>query len=143
VNRDAGSVTVMSVDYTLPNDPSLTLVAELSVGGEPWQVVIDGCDDKAYVVLRKDQKVVEIDNLKTTPSVGKSVAVGSEPTSLALTPNNTKLYVSNWVDGNLSVIDPVSMTVTSTVDLNATIAATGFLGPEVASVLQAESVGSR
>jgi len=133
VNRDAGTVTVMSVDYTMPNDPSLTLVAELSVGNEPWQVVIDGCDDTAYVVLRKDQKVVQINNLKTTPTVGTSVAVGSEPTSLALTPNNTKLYVSNWVDGNLSVIDPVSMTVTSTIDLNATIAATGFLGADVAS----------
>src|SRR6185437_10217170 len=84
VNRDAGTVTVMSVDYTMPNDPSLTLVAELSVGNEPWQVVIDGCDDTAYVVLRKDQKVVQINNLKTTPTVGTSVAVGSEPTSLAL-----------------------------------------------------------
>jgi YVTN family beta-propeller protein len=117
----------MAVDYT-GGQPSLTKTAELMVGGEPWQVVIDGCDSTAYVVLRKDQKVVEITDLKGTPAVGKSVAVGSEPTSLALTPNNTKLYVSNWVDGTLSVVDPVGMTVTATVDLNTTIAATGLLG---------------
>jgi YVTN family beta-propeller protein len=136
VNRDAGSVTVMSIDYTMPNDPALTEVAEISVGSatsQPWQVVIDGCDETAYVILRNAQQVVEINNLKTTPTMGKSVQVGSEPTSLALTPNNTKLYVSNWVDGNISVIDPTSLAVTSTIDLNATIAATGFLGPDVAA----------
>jgi YVTN family beta-propeller protein len=133
VNRDANSVTVTSVTYPAasPNNAALTEVAELNVGSEPWQVIIDGCDNTAYVVLRQDQKVVEITNLKTTPTVGRSVAVGSEPISLALTPNNTQLYVSNWVDGNLSVIDPFTMTVTSTIDLNATLAATGFLGPDV------------
>ncbi len=126
-NRDSGSVTVMSVDYG-DNVPKLTKVAELPVGAEPWQVVIDGCDDTAYVVLRKDQQVVAIDHLKTTPVVGKKVQVGSEPTSLALTPNNRKLYVSNWVDGTLSIIDPVAMTVIGKVDLNVTIAATDSLG---------------
>jgi YVTN family beta-propeller protein len=130
VNRDVGSVSIFSVDYT-SGQPALTKQAELNVGNEPWQVVVDGCGTTAYVVLRRDQKVVEITGLKTSPVVGRSVSVGSEPTSLALTPNNTQLYVSNWVDGTVSVIDPVSMTVSSTIDLNATIAATGFLGPDV------------
>ena len=127
VNRDAGTVTVMSVDYT-DGQPKMTVVAELTVGGEPWQVAIDGCGTSAYVVLRKDQKVVRIDQLAGTPVVGPSVSVGSEPSGLALTPNNTKLYVSNWVDGTLSVIDPLAMTLTSTVDLNAAVVATGSLG---------------
>jgi YVTN family beta-propeller protein len=127
VNRDVGSVTVMSIDYA-DGQPKMTVVAEIAVGGEPWQVAIDGCGDKAYIVLRKDQKVVEITDLKGTPVKGKEVAVGSEPTSLALTPNNKKLYVSNWVDGTLSVIDPFAMTMTGTVDLNAIIAGTGLLG---------------
>jgi DNA-binding beta-propeller fold protein YncE len=103
VNRDAGTVSVLSVDYS-DTFPKMTLVKELTVCAEPWQVVIDGCDANAYVVCRKDQKVVEITGLPATPTLGKSVSVGSEPTSLALTPNNTKLYVSNWVDGTLSVI---------------------------------------
>ena len=128
VNRDAGSVTVMSVDYT-SGQPALTNVAELPVGNEPWQVVIDGCNATAYVVLRQDQKVVQITGINTTtPAVGKSVSVGSEPTGLALTPNQTALYVSNWVDGTVTVINPTTMTVTSTIDLNATIAGTGLLG---------------
>ena len=81
----------MSVDYT-SGQPELTKVAELAVGAEPWQVVIDGCNATAYVVLRKDQKVVEITGIGTaSPAVGASVAVGSEPTGQALTPNNTAL----------------------------------------------------
>ncbi len=127
VNRDSGSVTVMSIDYS-DGQPKMTVVAELAVGAEPWQVAIDGCGKRAFVVLRKDQKVVAIDNIDSTPVVGKSVAVGSEPTALALTPNGTQLWVSNWVDGTLSVIDPTTMTMTRTVDLNSVIAATGLLG---------------
>ena len=132
VNRDVGSVTVFTVDKTA-TPPTITKLTEIPVGGEPWQVAINGCDDTAYVVLRKDQKLVEIKGLNTaTPAVGASVAVGSEPTSLAITPHNTKIYVSNWVDGTLSVVDPITMTVTSTIDLNATIVATGVLGPVTA-----------
>ncbi len=140
VNRDVGSVTVLSVDNT-QNPPTLSKVAELMVGAQPWQVAIDGCDDTAYVVLRKDQKVVEITGLKGTPAVGRSVAVGSEPTSLAITPHNTKIYVSNWVDGTLSVVDPVAMSVTSTIDLNAAIVATGDLGTVTARAALAHPRG--
>ncbi len=130
VNRDVGTVTVSSVDYT-DGQPKLTKVAEVSVGAgsEPWQVVIDGCGDRAYVVLRKDQKVVAIEGISTAmPTVGASVAVGSEPTGIALTPNNKTIYVANWVDGTLSVIDALTMQSKTSVDLNASLAASGLLG---------------
>ena len=135
VNRDVGTVTVMSIVIDAGNEPVLTKVAELAVGSGtgslPWQVVVDGCGENAYVVLRNDQKVVAINNLNTTPTVGASVSVGSEPTSLALTPHNSALYVSNWVDGSLSVINPATMTLTSTVDLNAALVGTTAAGAPV------------
>jgi YVTN family beta-propeller protein len=131
VNRDVGTVTVMDVVYGDDDLPTMTVVDELDVGEEPWQVAIDGCGTRAYVVLRKEQKVVVIEDLDKKPKVGKSIKVGSEPTSLALTPNNTRLYVANWVDGTLSVIDPASLEVSETVDLNKTIAASGVLGNNV------------
>jgi YVTN family beta-propeller protein len=128
VNRDAGSVTILSVDYT-GGQPTMKVVSEIAVGGEPWQVVVDGCGHTAYVVLRKDQKVVRIDNIDgVIPFKGPEASVGSEPTSLAITPNGTRLYVSNWVDGTLSVIDPATMTALPSVDLNPVLAATGALG---------------
>lgn len=68
VNRDAGSVTVMKVDYADGN-PQMTKSAELDLGAgsEPWQVAIDACGDRAYVVTRKDQKVIEMRISKPRP----------------------------------------------------------------------------
>ncbi len=129
VNRDVGTVTVMHAEY--PNGtPELTKVAELDVGAdsEPWQAVIDGCSDRAYVVLRKAQQVVVINDVTTDPSLGPTVSVGSEPTGVALSPNNNRLYVANWVEGTVTVIDPADMSVVESVDLNATLVASGLLG---------------
>src|SRR5690606_25835411 len=83
---------------------------------------------RAYVVLRKSQRVVAIDDVTTDPALGPSVAVGSEPTGVALSPNNNRLYVANWVEGTVTVIDPADMSVVETVDLNATLVGTGLLG---------------
>lgn len=118
-NRDNGSVSILSVDYM--DLPAMTLVDEIAVGGEPWQVVLDRCGATAYAVLRRDQSVVEIVDVLGVPTLGKTVAVGSEPTALALTPNGTRLYVANWVDGTLTVVDPTTMTATGVIDLNAAL----------------------
>lgn len=133
VNRDSSSVTVFDVVYDNDELPTLTTRVELAVPGEPWQVVIDGCGDRAYVVRRRDQKVSVIENLKTTPTIGDFADVGSEPTGLALSPNNTLLYVANWVDGTVSVVDAESGSLQSTVDLNGALADTGLLGPSVSA----------
>jgi hypothetical protein len=137
VNRDVGTVTVMSVDYA-DGQPKMTVTAEINVCAaagdtscEPWEVAIDGCGTTAYVVTRKDQRVTQIVNLASNPAKGVSAAVGSEPTAVAITPNNTAIYVANWVDGTLTALEPTKLGVTGTVDLNATLAATGALGPEV------------
>jgi mono/diheme cytochrome c family protein len=130
-NRDVGTVTVFHVDYA-SGSPAMNKVSELTVGApdsEPWQVAIDACGSRAYVVLRKEQKVVELVDVDTNdPAVGASVAVGSEPTGIAITPNNKQLYVTNWVDGTVNAITTSDMKIVSTVDLNAAIAATGDLG---------------
>ncbi len=128
-NRDVGTVSVLHVDYA-DGLPAMTTVAEIDVGAgsEPWQVAIDGCGTRAYVALRRDQRVVAIDDIDTDPVLGPSGNVGSEPTGVALSPNNTALYVANWVEGTVSVLDPSDLSTTATVDLNATLAATGLLG---------------
>jgi DNA-binding beta-propeller fold protein YncE/mono/diheme cytochrome c family protein len=122
VNRETNSVTVLSVDYA-DGQPKMSVVKEIQVGGEPWQVAINGCDDTAYVVLRKDQKLVEITGINTaSPAKGRELGVGSEPTAVAISPNNTRVYVANWVNGTLTVVDPINMTSKGDVDLNATLA---------------------
>ncbi|NUO53272.1 MAG: hypothetical protein HOV80_30865 [Polyangiaceae bacterium] len=130
-NRDAGTVSILRVDYA-SGLPAMTKVAELAVGAEPWQVAIDGCGERAYVAVRRDAKLVQIDALDTaSPVVAGEVAVGSEPTGLAITPNNTQVYVANWVEGTVSVVDAQTLTVASTIDLNQTLIDTGLLGSSV------------
>lgn len=127
VNRDQGSVSVLKLGE---EEPSLELVAELDVGegSEPWQVAIDPAADYAYVVLRRDQKLVRIGGLKSTPAVAGSVAVGSEPTAVALSPTGAYAYVANWNEGTVDEIETANMKVHRSFDLNAALVATGVLG---------------
>jgi hypothetical protein len=128
VNRDVGSVSVLRLTYAASGSPTASLAAEVPVGAEPMQVVVSGNNDTAFVVLRRDQKVVKITGLQTTPTVAGSVAVGSEPTGIALTPSSKTAWVTNWVDGTLTAIDTKSMTIKSMVDLNPALVQTGYLG---------------
>jgi len=132
-NKDVGTVTVMSIDYTDGN-PKMTVDAEIPVGAnkssEPSSVYIDGCSDRAWVTLRKDQEVVEIAGISTgAPALtGRSIAVGSEPTGITGNEDNTKLYVANWVEGTVSVIDTADLTPAADIDLNKALIATNVIG---------------
>src|SRR5581483_4027010 len=128
VNRDVGTATVLALAYPQNASPTSMKLGEVALGAEPWQAVIAPDGNRAFVILRKDQKLVAIDNLKTAPTKGASVSVGSEPTGVALTPTGAHVWVSNWVDGTLMEIDPATMAVTRTVDLNAALVASGILG---------------
>lgn len=126
-NRRAGTVSAFSVDWSAQR-PALNKIGELPVGGEVSQVVVHPSGDFALALSRIEQKLVRIDDLRGTPRIGAAVAVGSEPTGLALTPFGDKAWVANFVDGTVLQVDTATMTVASTVDLNAVIAASGLLG---------------
>src|SRR5207248_11089026 len=95
---------------------------------EPFQVAIAPDGNTAYVVLRQSQKLVKIGSLHSGPAKTGEVAVGSEPTAVALSPTGAHAYVANWVDGTVSDVDPSQMKVSSTIDLNAALVATTTLG---------------
>jgi hypothetical protein len=131
VNRDVGSVTVLElVDSSGSSGPELRFKSEvlLGEGSEPWQVAIDAGGDTAYVVLRKDQRLVRISKLKTAPALDGYVAVGSEPTAVALSASGARAFVANWSDGTVSEIDTEHMELVRSFDLNAALVATGYLG---------------
>jgi DNA-binding beta-propeller fold protein YncE len=129
VNRDSGSVSVFKTTFGADNaTASLAKTAEVKVGAEPWQVAIAPDGKSAYVVLRKDQKLVKIGALDTVPAVAGEVVVGAEPTGVALTPGGSRAWVANWVDGTVVGVDTASMAVTKTIDLNDALVKTGLLG---------------
>ena len=111
-----------------------TKTYDLDVGkkAEPWMTVVGNDDDTAYVILRKDQQVLRIRNLRTAPKVDEVYAkTGSEPTGLAISPTGARLFVANWAEGTVTVVNTDTMGVVKTVDLNAALAASGMLGPDV------------
>lgn len=134
VNRAAGSVAVLDVD---PRRLPLTAMfghvdlADDSDAAppEPWSAVIGADDDTAYVILRERQRLVRIRNLRSNPALDPvSAPTGSEPTGLAITPSGRELWVANWGEGTLTVIDAETLDHLATIDLNAALVATGKLG---------------
>jgi hypothetical protein len=127
-NREAGSISVFSVSSATP--PVVTRTAEFDVAdAEPWAAVIGNDDDTAYVILRATGEIVRIDDLDGTPALATfRGTVGSEPTGLAISPLGGTLWVANWSDGTLMSVNPHTLAVGSTVDLNDMLVDTGSLG---------------
>ncbi|MBI5516781.1 MAG: hypothetical protein HY909_23555 [Deltaproteobacteria bacterium] len=129
VNRTAGSVSVFALAPGLA--PTLTRLRELPVGpgSEPWSVTLGPDGDSALVVLRRARQVVRVQSLHGAPAVATARgATGVEPTSIALSPSGQRVFVANWGDGTLSVLDGRTLATVRTVDLNGALAASGVLG---------------
>ncbi len=127
-NGEASSATVFSVDFAASAQPTLTKMAELPVGAEPSQVVVNPSGEFALVISRKDQKLVRIDGLQDKPVKGAELSIGSEATGLALTPGGKTAWLASSVDGTVVGIDTATMKITTTIDLNAVLAESGYLG---------------
>src|SRR5260370_3115600 len=132
-NHDVGTATVFAVDYSAGALPALTKIAEIAIGAEPSALVVHPDGDTAFVLSRKDQKLVKITGLLSTPGKAAEVAVGAEPTGLAMTPLGGTIWVANWVDGTLMGIASDTMMPTTTIDLIAALAASPYLGAGLSS----------
>jgi YVTN family beta-propeller protein len=110
VNPDDDSISVFKTDDN-------SRIAKLTTGGEPSSVVAAPDSKTVYVCNRADATVVRVTGLDTLkPEVSPPVAVGAEPTGLALSPTGAKLFVAELAQGRVSVIDTATMTVTGTID---------------------------
>lgn len=130
VNRDVGSVSVLTLSYDKEVLTQLSLKKELLLGpgSEPYQVVLAPDGNSAYVILRRDQELLKLGSLSGEPAIEKRVRVGSEPTGLALDATGRKAFIANWNDGTMNVVDTEKMELLRTVDLNEALVATGYLG---------------
>jgi hypothetical protein len=127
LNRMAATAVVLEVDWkNAPIDAKQTV--EFAAGSEPWSVLIAPDGDTFYVLLRGEQRLVRVRNLRTVPQPEKSVETGSEPTGIALSPSGALLYVANFADGTITEVKTEDMTVVRQIDLNAALAQSGVLG---------------
>ncbi len=99
VNPDNNSVSVF--DASNPN--TLTRLAEIPVGENPWCVAITPDDAKVYVTNQGSGTVSVID--AATRTVVKTIEVGAEPFGCALKPDGTRLFVANFSSESVFVIN--------------------------------------
>lgn len=88
----------------------------IAVGDEPVNVVFSPDGKTAYVnneATSKPAGSVSVIDTATRQSVG-TIPVGGEPWGLGLTPDGTRLYVSNNEDDTVSVIDTATRQVVGT-----------------------------
>src|SRR5688572_15471636 len=106
-----------------PEDDSLSVfttadnlrTGKVTTGDEPSNVVV-AADGTAYVANRADATVVKLSRIDAaTPQIDATVAVGSEPIGLALSPTGARLFVAEFAESRVSVIDTGTMTVVGSI----------------------------
>ncbi|KQW52527.1 hypothetical protein ASC77_24430 [Nocardioides sp. Root1257] len=78
----------------------------------PWGIAVDPTADTAYVVGRSTNSLREIGGDGTA---GATAPVGSFPLGAAYNPVNGYVYAANYSSGSVTVVDPSTMTVVTTV----------------------------
>lgn len=107
VNREDDSVSIFDTTKAHVR----TALIPLGVGSDPFAVVVHPDSKTAFVALRGAATVVKLSGIDSaTPTVSATVKVGSEPSGLALSPSGRKLFVAEFAEGSIAVIDTVSMT---------------------------------
>jgi YVTN family beta-propeller protein len=103
VNPEDGSLSVFET-----SDNART--AKVATGGQPANVVLSPDNTTAYVSNRADGTVVRVSGIDGgTPAVDATMNVGAEPIGLALSPTGKLLFVAEYAESRVSVIDTATM----------------------------------
>ncbi|HEX5057825.1 MAG TPA: YncE family protein, partial [Kofleriaceae bacterium] len=109
VNPEDGSLSVFS---TADN----TRLSRTATGGSPASVVIAADNTTAYVANRADGTVVRVTGIDGgTPAVDATIQVGAEPARLALSPTGKRLFVAEYAESRVAVIDTATNAIRSTI----------------------------
>lgn len=110
VNPDDDSISIFS---TADN----SLSARVTTGDEPSAVVIHPDSTTAFVANRAAATVIKVWDIdKENPRLSNPTPVGSEPTGLALSPTGATLFVAEFAEGRISVIDTATMALTDVIE---------------------------
>ena len=112
VNPEDGTLSVFQT-----TDQART--SKVATGGNPSSVVIAADSKTAYVANRADGTVVRVTGIDGgTPAIDATVSVGSEPVGLAMSPTGKRLFVAEFAESRVSVIDLATMTIETTLPVD-------------------------
>ncbi|MBC8069020.1 MAG: c-type cytochrome [Deltaproteobacteria bacterium] len=92
----------------LRTDADGSVVAELAIGREASQLVVDAKRERAYVADREHDRVVVVSLAGAALEQVDSLRTAAEPFGLALSPDGSTLLVTQIADKKLTAIDTAS-----------------------------------
>ena len=111
------SVRDREIDVLNLSDGTLTLTTRIAVDGNPEKMILNRAQSKLFVVANNSDKLIIIDTTTnqvvgqvntTEPSgvfgLGNQIPKGSNPNSVALSPDERTAYVTNGGTNSLAVI---------------------------------------
>jgi YVTN family beta-propeller protein/VCBS repeat-containing protein len=134
-----------SESVTEINTATNTVVGTIPIatGDDPLDVAINPSGTRLYVLDQPDaSNTEEVSVINTaTNAVVATVPVGNFATQLALSPDSTRLYVTNTNDNTVSVINTAFNTVTATIPVGANTGPAGIAVSPDGSVLYVADSG--
>jgi len=106
-----------------------TLVKNVDVGGWPVRAAFAPDDSSVYVTCRNDDAIDEVSNAGAGSAVVRTLVVGDAPFEMALSPSGLTLYVVNYYDQNIGIVDLTSGIMTNTIGLPNYVAGMHLDGP--------------
>ncbi len=108
VNPDDGTLSVFQASDN-------ARLSKIATGAWPSSVVIAADNKTAYVANRGDGTIVRITGIDGgTPAIDATIQVGAEPAGLALSPTGKTLFVAEYAESRVSVIDTKTVQIVKT-----------------------------
>jgi YVTN family beta-propeller protein len=115
VNPDTGNMSIITTATK-----SRAALVTFDSTSMPSSVVFHPDGKTAFVTLRKKQTLARVTGTDTaSPTVSGEVAVGSEPTGVALSPTGKLAVVANFGETTVSIVDTETLQVVSRVEVGS------------------------
>jgi YVTN family beta-propeller protein len=114
-NSNLRSVQEVAVDPEPTNYASYTLVANLSVGVDPFGVAVDTENGEIFVTNSGSNDVTVISSQNNTSIT--SIPVGSTPTGIAYDSSNGEVYVADSGSNSLSILSGTTLELLGTIEV--------------------------
>ena len=106
----SSAAQVAHVDGVDPSIRATSAGTTVNVGDLPTGVAVT--DTRAYVADAKSDEVSVLNLTQSPAAVVATIPVGTFPVAVALSPDGSTAYATNFKDGTLSIIDTATDTVT-------------------------------
>jgi YVTN family beta-propeller protein len=95
-----------------------SLIKNVAIGDFPVRAVFTHDDSSILVTCSNDDSLVEISNAGAASAVTATIPVGGKPFEMAISPDDSTLYLLNYSDKALGIVDLATNTMTATIGLS-------------------------